>query len=58
MWKRQNQAPIERIVVYDPRSLAMVWVVDDASGRYIAVPYRVPRADMTLAESEAARRQP
>jgi hypothetical protein len=57
MWKRQNQAPIERIVVYDPRSLATVWVVDDASGRYIAVPYRVPRADMTLAESEAARRQ-
>jgi hypothetical protein len=32
-------------------------VVDDASGRYIAVPYRVPRADMTLAESKAARRQ-
>jgi putative transposase len=57
MWKRQNQAPIARIVVYDPRSLATVWVVDDASGRYIAVPYRVPRADMTLAESEAARRQ-
>jgi putative transposase len=57
MWKRQNQERIERIVVYDPRSLATVWVVDDASSRYIAVPYRVPRADMTLAESEAARRQ-
>jgi putative transposase len=57
MWKRQNQAPIERLVVYDPRSLATVWVRDDATDEYIAVPYRVPRADMTLAESEAARRQ-
>ena len=57
MWQRQNQEAIERIVVYDPRSLATVWVVDDATGGYIAVAYRVPRADMTLAESEAARRQ-
>jgi len=57
MWKRQNQKQIERIVVYDPRSLATVWVVDDAAGGYLAVPYRVPRADMTLAESVAARRQ-
>ena len=57
MWKRQNQQAIERIVVYDPRSLATVWVVDEATGGYIALPYRVPRADMTLAESEAARRQ-
>ncbi len=57
MWQRQNQEAIERIVVYDPRSLATVWVVDDATGGYIAAPYRVPRADMTLAESEAARRQ-
>jgi putative transposase len=32
-------------------------VVDDATGDYIAVPYRVPRADMTLAESEAARQR-
>ena len=57
MWRRQNQAPVERIVVYDPRSLATVWVVDDVTGEYIAVPYRVPRPDMTLAESEAARRR-
>jgi len=57
MWKRQNQEAIERIVVFDPRSLATVWVVDEANGGYIVVPYRVPRADMTLAESEAARRQ-
>ena len=47
----------ECIVVYDPRSLATVWVVDDVADGYIAVPYRVPRADMTLAESEAARRR-
>jgi len=57
MWQRQNQERIERIVVYDPRSLATVWVVDDVADGYIAVPYRVPRADMTLAESEAARRR-
>jgi putative transposase len=57
LWRRQNQAPVERIVVYDPRSLATIWVVDDVTGEYIAVPYRVPRADMTLAESEAARQR-
>jgi putative transposase len=57
MWRRQNQAQIERVVVYDPRSLATIWVIDDVTGDYIAVPYRVPRADMTLAESEAARRR-
>ena len=57
MWKRQNQQKIERVVVYDPRSLATVWVVDDADGEYVSVPYRVPRADMTLAESVAARRK-
>jgi putative transposase len=55
MWRDQNQAKIERIVVYDPRSLARVWVNDSATGGYIAVPYRVPHPDMTLAESEAAR---
>lgn len=55
LWRRQNQDAIERIVVYDPRGLATIWVVDDATGEYITVPYRVPRADMTLAESEAAR---
>lgn len=43
--------------MYDPRSLATVWVVDEVTGDYLAVPYRVPRADMTLAESEAARRR-
>jgi hypothetical protein len=57
MWKRQNQQKIERVVVYDPRSLATVWVVDNADGEYVSVPYRVPRADMTLAESVAARRK-
>jgi putative transposase len=57
MWRRQTRERIERIVAYDPRSLATVRVVDDATGDYIAVPYRIPRADMTLAESEAARRR-
>jgi hypothetical protein len=55
MWRRQNHTRLERIVVYDPRSLATVWVVDEVTGDTIAVPYRVTRADMTLAESEAAR---
>jgi hypothetical protein len=27
--------------VYDPRSLATVWVVDEVTGDTIAVPYRV-----------------
>lgn len=60
MWRRQNRREVERVVVYDPRSLAKVWVVDDAptaDGGYIAVPYRVPHPDMTLAESEEARRR-
>ena len=51
----RTRQKIERIVVYDPRSLARVWVNDSATGGYIAVPYRVPHPDMTLAESEAAR---
>ena len=57
MWRRQNHTRVERIVVYDPRSLSTIWVVDDVTGDTIAVPYRVPRADMTLAESVAARQR-
>ena len=57
MWRRQNQANVARIVVYDPRSLSTVWVVDDATGDSIVVPYRIPHADMTLAESETARQR-
>jgi len=55
LWKRDNQRRVERLVVYDPRSLKQVWVADEAAGDYIAVPYRVPHPDMTLAESIAAR---
>ena len=29
--RRDNQQPVERIVVYDPRSLARVWLLDDAT---------------------------
>jgi len=57
LWRQQNQASVKRIVVYDPRSLATVWVATDTADDYIAVPYRIPRDDMTLAESEAARRK-
>ena len=57
LWRRDNQQPVERVVVYDPRSLARVWLLDDATDDYIAVPYRIPHPDMTLAESEAARRR-
>ena len=55
MWKRQNQEAIERIVVYDPRSLARVWVLDESTDDYVPIPYRVPHPDMTLAQSSAAR---
>lgn len=57
LWRRDNQQPVERVVVYDPRSLARVWLLDETTDDYIAVPYRVPHPDMTLAESEAARRR-
>jgi putative transposase len=57
LWRRDNQQPVERIVVYDPRSLARVWLLDEATDDYIAVPYRIPHSDMTLAESEEARRR-
>jgi putative transposase len=55
LWRRDNQQPVERVVVYDPRSLDRVWLLDDVTGDYIAVPYRVPHPDMTLAESQKAR---
>lgn len=54
-WQRDNQRQVERIVVHDPRSLANVWVLDETTDGYIAVPTRLPRPDMTLAQSEAAR---
>lgn len=57
MWARDNGRRVARTVVYDPRSLATIWVVDEVTGEYIAVPYRVPHPDMTLAESEEARRR-
>jgi len=57
MWRRDNGRRVMRIVVYDPRSLATIWVQDEITGDYIAVPYRVPHPDMTLAESEEARRR-
>jgi len=55
LWKRDNQKRVERVVVYDPRSLKQVWVADEITGDYITVPYRIPHPDMTLAESVAAR---
>jgi putative transposase len=42
LWRRDNQQLVERVVVYDPRSLARVWLLDDATDDYIAVPYRIP----------------
>lgn len=56
LWQRDNGRRVERIVVYDPRSLAQVWVLDETTDQYLAVPTRVPRPDMTLAQSEASRR--
>ena len=47
MWKRQNQEKIERVVVYDPRSLAMIWVINDEDGQYVlgALPCTARRHD-------------
>lgn len=56
LWRRDNGHRVERIVVHDPRSLAQVWVLDETTETYLAVPTRVPRPDMTLAQSEASRR--
>lgn len=55
LWQRDNQRRVERIVVYDPRSLANVWMLDETSDNYIAMLTRLPRLDMTLAQSAAAR---
>jgi putative transposase len=55
LWRRDNQRRVARIVVYDPRSLARVWVLDESTDDYIPTPYRVPHPDMTLAQSAAAR---
>ena len=38
-------------------ALARVWLLDDVTDDYIAVPYRIPHPDMTLAESQEARRR-
>ena len=56
LWQQDNGRGVERIVVYDPRSLAQVWVLDETTDTYLAVPTRVPRPDLTLAQSEASRR--
>jgi putative transposase len=57
MWRRDNGHRVMRVIAYDPRSLATIWALDEITGDYIAVPYRVPHPDMTLAESEEARRR-
>jgi putative transposase len=57
LWRRDNQKPVERVIVYDPRGLARVWLLDETTDAYIAVPYRVPHPDMTLAQSQEARRR-
>lgn len=55
LWRHDNQRQITRVIVYDPRSLAQIWVADETTGEYIAISYRSPHPDMTLAESEALR---
>lgn len=55
LWRHDNQKQVARIIVYDPRSLAQIWVADETTGEYIAISYRIPHPDMTLAESEALR---
>ena len=55
LWKRDNQHAVPRIVTYDPRSLARVWLLDETTNLYIAVPTRACRPDLTLAQSVEAR---
>lgn len=55
LWRQDNQHRVERIVIYDPRSLARIWLLDEGTDTYLALPYRVPHPDMTLAQSIAAR---
>jgi hypothetical protein len=50
LWRRDNQQPVERVVVYDLRSLARVWLLDDTTDDYRRA-LRVPQPDMTLAEA-------
>ena len=56
LWRRDNGRRVERIVVYDPRSLAQVWVLDEAIDTCLRAQTRAPRPDMTLAQSAASRR--
>ena len=42
LWRRDNQRRVARIVVYDPRSLARVWVLDEVHRRLHPDP--LPRA--------------
>jgi putative transposase len=57
LWKRDNQSAVQRVIAYDPRSLAQVWLLDEATDFYIVVPTRACRPDLTLAQSEEARRE-
>ncbi len=56
-WRRDNQFQVQRVVVYDPRSLARVWILDETTDDDLAAPYRTPHPDMTLAQSAEARRR-
>ncbi len=55
LWRHDNGKQVERVCVYNPNSLAHIWVADETSGEYLAVPYRSPHPDMTLAESSELR---
>ena len=55
LWRHDNGKEVSRVVVYNPNSLAQIWVADETTGEYLAVPYRLPHPDMTLAESAELR---
>ncbi len=55
LWRHDNGKQVSRVIVYNPNSLAQIWVADETTGEYLAVPYRLPHPDMTLAESVALR---
>lgn len=55
LWRHDNGKEISRVIVYNPNSLAQIWVADETTGEYLTVPYRLPHPDMTLAESTELR---
>ncbi|GLR68220.1 transposase [Acidocella aquatica] len=55
LWRHDNGKQVARVIVYNPNSLAQIWVADETNGQYLVAPYRTPHPDMNLAESAELR---